>query len=102
MLEGEEFAGTPQARLNFIAHQEHAAFTADRRHLAEISRWRNNNACLSLDRLYQERAGVRCNCLTQRLCIAIRNDLEARREWPKAVPILLVPRETHDGDGAAM
>src|SRR3954454_25189113 len=102
MLEGEELAITPQTRLNLIAHQQHAAFTADRRSLAELSRWRNNDACLSVDRLNQEHTGVRCNSLTERLSIAIRNDLESRRKRPKAVAILFVGREAHDGDGAAM
>ena len=61
---------------------------------------RNQDARFALDRLEQERAGVRSNGALQRLGVAERNRDEARREWSEAVLIKRLGGEAGDGGGA--
>ena len=102
MLVCEEPAGASQSRLNLIDHEQHAIAPADVGRFAQKSFRRNRDAGLALNRLDQKRAGVGRDRVAQRRRIAERNDLEARRERPEAVAILLVGGEADDGDGAAV
>ena len=99
---GEEFAGASQAGLNFVGHQQHAILAADFRRFAEKSLGRKYDSGLALNRLDQKGASVRGDGFAQGASVAEGNDFEPRSERAKAVAILFVAGEAHDGDGAAM
>ena len=98
--EGEQFSGTPEARLNFVGDQQHAVFAAYLGGLFQEACGRNDDSGFALDWLDQEGAGVGRDGVAQGLGIAEWNHFEARRERAETVAILLVGREADDGDGA--
>src|SRR5690349_509615 len=96
MLVGEKLPCPAKAGLNFVADEQNVVRPADLFGLLQVAGRRNEYASLSLNRLDQEGTGIRRDHLTQSLDIAERNNLEARREWSEAIPVLLVGREADD------
>ena len=75
---------------------------AERAQAGEIALGRHDDAGLALDRLDQDRGGVRRDRALHRGEIAERHRAEARRERAEAVAIVGLGREADDGGGAAV
>src|SRR5882724_6357162 len=88
MLTSKKPTRAPQTGLNLIAKQEHMMCPANARDVGKIARWRHIDATFPLNRFDQEGRGVWGDCSLERECVAERNELEAGREWPKAIAIL--------------
>ena len=98
---GEELAGAAQARLNFVGDQQHAVLDGTTRSACfrkpaggitmPASPWMGSTRKAQVFGVIAARSA--CG-------VAERDDLEARRERPKAVAILLVSGEADDGDRA--
>jgi hypothetical protein len=75
---GEELAGSPQAGLNFVRHQQHAILAADFRSFLKKSLGRNDDSSLALNGLDQKGAGVGGDGFVEGVRVAERNDFEPR------------------------
>src|SRR5438876_12315344 len=102
VLSGEEFSSTAHNRLDLVDKQQHAMLAADPRDFSEIAFGRHDDSALALDRLDQERSGVRRDRCLERRALSERNRLESWRERPEAVAVLRVRRKPNDGDRAAV
>ena len=80
---GKEFAGSSQAGLNFVGHQQAPILAADVRCFPQESLGRNDDSSFALNRLDQKSAGVGGDGLAQGPRIAEGNDFESGVNGPK-------------------
>ena len=79
----EQLAGAAEAGLHLVGDEQHVALAADPRARGEIAGRRHDDAALALDRLDEERGGVRRDRALERRRVAERHQLKPGGNGPK-------------------
>ena len=101
-LIGEQLAGAAHAALHLVEDQQHAVLVAQRAQAFQKLVRRHAHAALALDRLDQDRGGVRTDRLLHRLEIAERHLVEAVDHRAEAFEVFLLSAGRERRERAAM
>ena len=101
-LIGEQLAGAAHAALHLVEDQQQAVLVAQRAQAAQEMVLRHAHATLALDRLDQDRGGLRADRLLHRLEIAERHLVEAFDHRAEAFEIFLLSARRERRERAAV
>src|SRR5258708_4881519 len=102
MVLHEHFARTSQTGLDFVGNEQHILTLAYLSATAQVGIRGHDHAVFALDRLHQERNGIRCDRGMKCSRITVGNNLDAGRKGAETIPILFFGAEANDGGRASM